>query len=341
MAQLLNLRDPGTETSSHLCASTCKVGIEVEVESNNDSRNLHELANWNNVREDSVNGFELVLREPKGGFNLVTALDELEEALTPLVNRSSAANVFSPRTSVHVHINITDMTQVQFLNFITLAIMFEKVLYNYVEPHRSKNHFCLPSSDAAVMLAKLSKLARSIAASSVNNNSNSDSQLRNNYVNMFGTNSFKYGGINLASVHAYGSLEFRMHHGTHLSSDILRWVNILQSLKSYAMLPDKTPSNILDTKKEIGISDIFRQVLGVYSDILKYEGIEGDILSGIRNAQDIVGAYNRGIRSIPDRILPPMINRSYFDAYVARFPVESADNEDDDDDDDDVPEGEE
>ncbi len=253
------------------------IGVEIEINTP-DSRDAFNSRYWNTVPEGSVQGFEAVLAQPLGGSELVTALDEAEREIEGL----RGDDKFPELTSVHIHTDIRDMTVTQLINFLTLSIMFENVLYNYVEPHRSKNHFCLPMSDATECLHKLKSFVTHHRA---------DTLTRDRIHSLFQAGDVKYAGINLSSIPRYGSLEFRMHHGTANSTDLIRWINILLKIKEYAMGEGRSPTNILETKISIGISTIFEEVLGDYSGILRYEGIEEDILDGIRNAQDFVSVY--------------------------------------------------
>ena len=282
-----------------LMQTNTKVGVEIEIATSS-NRSAFNGNYWTTVSEGSIQGFEIVLLQPQGGSNLVAALEQAERSVAQLAGN----NKFPEMTSVHAHIDIRDMTPTQLINFLTLSIMLENVLYNYVEPHRSKNHFCLPMSDATECLQKL----RSFVSYH-----RQDNLSRDRVRSLFHPDALKYAGINLSSIPRYGSLEFRMHHGTANSTDLIRWINILLKIKEYAMGDGRSPTNILETKIELGISTIFEQVLGHYSEILRYEGIEDDILDGIRNAQDFVSVYSvpigRNVNGdIPNRSLPLFSN---------------------------------
>lgn len=275
MYELLQLNRPSApEGDQGLMVSNSKVGVEIEIQTNSGAESFRDTA-WSAVPEGSIRGFEIVLSRPLSGALLVEALDDAEEK----INTLRGDNKFSEMTSTHVHIDIRDMEVDQLLNFLTLSIMFENVLYSYVAEHRSKNHFCLRTNDCTDVLERLDKLVKAKVAGNLTHRTFSE---------LFSVESVKYAGINLSSIARYGSLEFRMHHGTGTANEIIRWVNILLSLKEYAMGEGRTPTNILDTKKELGISSIFSSALGSYSGILSYEEVEEDILNGIRNAQDFV-----------------------------------------------------
>lgn len=293
LSELFGRENLQTVERSPLLVSDAHVGIEIECQTGRSPLNQEALYTfWNNVPEGSIRGYELVLGNPSSGVGTINALNVLESSMPS--DRFSDA--FAETTSTHVHINCLDMTIPQMLNFIILSIMFEKVLYNYVEPHRNKNHFCLPITDAKDVLKRINTFITSYRAR--------PSAARGHMERLFSQSSCKYAGINLSSLVRYGTLEFRMHHGTCDFDAIVRWLNILLSIREYAVGEGREPTNILETKKEVGISTIFTEVLGTYSNILSYDGVEADILDGIRHAQDIVSAYSIPIGYSPMSELP-------------------------------------
>lgn len=268
------------------------VGIEIEMENVNSS-SLNNIPSWRRVEEGSVSGYELVLRNPLCGDQLFLALQELRN----ISDNTDLSRAFSERTSDHIHIDVRDMTFNQFMNFLTLSVMFEKVLYKYVAPHRSSNHFCWSFFDCQSLITKVKAVCETARSGDVND-------IRHSMASNFDASSTKYSGINLSSVPRYGSLEFRMHEGTMEVNSIIRWINILLSIKDYAMDQDRTPSNILETKQDVGIDSIFTAVLGNYRGILTYEGVEQDILEGIRSAQDFVYNITTTERINYNQVLP-------------------------------------
>lgn len=286
MYQLLNKPAPEVPLNGDVSVfvdPTTHVGIEIEVE-NTSSSISERLPSWTRVADGSVSGFELVLSQPTAGDDLFCAINELSGI-------SFSEEAFSQRTSVHVHVDIRSMTFDQLINFITIATMFEPVLYKYVAPHRNNNHFCWPLSECQGIITRLLKVIHA------HNNGQELRPLLDSYLPM---NHVKYAGINLSSIKRFGSLEFRMHEGTADVPTIIRWVNILLSMRDYAMHPDRTPLNILETKQDEGIESIFTTILGGYTGVLTYDGVEEDILKGIRVAQDFV----QEMRPRPNIVVP-------------------------------------
>lgn len=311
---------PSTSTPSNLLVTQDFVGVEIEVQG---SVRNNQPEGWSIVPEGSVQGFELVTSGPKAGNSLVDCLFDVEEYLQPYQSH----NPFPEMTSVHVHVNTLDLTVPQLISFIILSVMFEPVLYNYVHHGRRKNHFCLPMTDSESTLDQIGKM--------INRFRRQGNLSRNDIRSLFNPERCKYSGINLSSLGLYGTLEFRMHHGTSNVDELLRWINILLSIKAYAR--DRDPVNILETKQEVGISSIFDEVFGVYRGLLDYQGAEEDILHGIRNAQDLVSEFNLPVGHDVLSFIPDS-DSSLYTQVVNRFgwldDAEEDDEEYEDEDDD-------
>lgn len=312
--QLLNKQEPETPVNmgeSVFVDSVTNVGVEIEIE-NAPSSSCSNLQSWNRVSEGSIQGFELVLNRPHAGDDLFCALNELH-GLT-----LSEGN-FTPRTSVHVHIDVRDLTVDQFMNFITLSMMFEPVLYKYVAPHRTHNHFCWQLGECQGIIDKLVSLA--------SNNRRSTRNFSDYFRMAFSVGGTKYAGINLSAVPRYGSLEFRMHEGTAHVPSLIRWINILLSIKAYAKDPERTPINILEVKQDEGIGSIFETVLGGYQGVLSYDGVEDDILKGIRVAQDFV----HKLQPHPDPTgLLPSVDNSLWESFRTTIDFDDWDEDEED-----------
>ena len=313
--------EPKPYSPSHsMFVSDSYVGVEIEMEGVSSSI-LRDVPSWRSVAEQSVDGWELVLRKPMCENGLYLALNELRGLDVP-------ATAFTERTSVHVHIDVRDMTYLQLINYIALSVMFEPVLYKYVAPHRSSNHFCWSFLDCEALITRVSEVNRAY-------NTGDSRSVRDAMERRFSVGATKYSGINLSSIPKYGSLEFRMHEGTMNVNAITRWINILLSIKKYAMGEDRTPSNILETKQDVGIDSIFTAVLSDYRGVLSYQGVNNDILKGIRAAQDFVYTINWDESyTLEMPHIEPQIFQRFDDALPSRVRVETDDDDDDDDEDD-------
>lgn len=251
------------------------VGVEVEMENilnRIPSRDLPKLKYWSPTEDGSLRegGIEYIFRQPLSGKDLVLAIRELDASF----KRLEVLPSFSERTSVHVHMDIRNLLFSQFVNLVVLSTMFEKPLFRFAGPGRERNLFCLSVDEAE---SDIISLGQSLSAKAAED------------VHMILNSAGKYAACNISSIFRHGSLEFRHHEGTMDPKQILDWVNILLSLKRYAMSQEELPTiNSLRKISEDGIEIFIRTVFGKYADQLMYPNIEHDVINGIRQAQDII-----------------------------------------------------
>lgn len=204
-----------------------KYGIEFEVE----GRNLPKR----------VSGFRVVdegsLRAVDGevGLEYVTPIPLEKEKLFSYIDVLNAEFIaheadpyFSHRTSVHVHVNVADLTVTQWFNFLFLWVLFEEAMVHYCGDKRKGNLFCLSSSDAEGFMFILSQIAR-----------------RGDFHVMDLNNNARYAALNIAATVQYGSLEFRCMRGTMDMDVLVPWINTIDRLRELAIDYEK-PSAILD-----------------------------------------------------------------------------------------------
>jgi hypothetical protein len=189
------------------------------------------------------------------GIEAVTVpikLEFIEQELQRLF--ASFDPVFSPRTSIHVHINMRDMSIEHVVKFTILYILFEKALYKF-SGNRWDNNYCVPIC-----------------------------QNSNNIIRMFykikrgGLPPYawtKYTGINFNplwgtpnSSDKIGTIEFRHMEGNKDIHRIIDWCNIITCLKFHAKqvkledlvvsLTTTKPSKIIPT-----IPSIFKEWTGI------------------------------------------------------------------------------
>jgi Putative amidoligase enzyme len=188
-----------------------KFGIEVEIENIKNSVPANLAPYWAWTEDGSLrnNGIEFVSK-PLCGDEAIVALD----ALYKWLNKVGAT--CSPRTSVHMHVNMQDYTMETLWNILMLYIVYERVLYDFIGNDREKNNFCIP----------LYSYPRTFDF------------ISNFYINPLTAVSswLKYTGLNLkpltnsSNKPGFGTIEFRHFSG---SKDVLKvgtWVNIILSL---------------------------------------------------------------------------------------------------------------
>lgn len=241
------------------------IGIEVEMEGRRLPLNL--IPGWLTKPEGSLRGegIEYVLAEPCA-----------EEAVAPLLEilwstfaRNKSILSPSSRCSVHVHINVQRMTEVQLFNFITLYLIVEDALVNWCGDGRVGNLFCLRARDAEFVI---------------------DSLEETSVDGLWGrlhTNDLRYAALNCKALGDFGSLEFRSLRGTDDPELIKKWVSILLHLRNAALRYD-FPNNILDGFSAGGEEAFCREVFGDhFEELFDYPTWREDVRSGMRRCQCI------------------------------------------------------
>lgn len=244
------------------------IGIEVEVENVQHEINIPKSSPWVHTSDNSLrnNGAEFVTKPIPAN----TAPGVLAQLLNKILVQECH---FSPRTSVHVHVNAQDMALHQVIDLVLVYSIFEKLLYRFAGRGRVRNIFCVPITETNLC----SKMIESSLAWE------------------------KYTGLNLCplyqardDVSAYGTMEFRQMHGTFSVDKLCLWIDLLVHLKEFIMKSDT--KNI--RRMIIGMDDSFnfdaltREVFGPNAGVLKFCGLE-ELREGYLVAKEaLVGGRN-------------------------------------------------
>jgi hypothetical protein len=154
---------------------------------------------------------------------------------------------FGPRTSVHVHLNVQDLTRPQALDFVLMYAVYERLFYKFAGRGRQKNVYCVPLADCDLLV---------------------------NLVDFGETRArdwSKYTGLNTLPIHEYGTIEFRHMHGTTDVRKLTQWINLICKLKEYIKrTPTKTIRSTFASMNDgfdFGalMSDIFGEHAAVFS----------------------------------------------------------------------------
>lgn len=183
------------------------IGIEVEVENARDMGLSSPF--WRVDSDGSLrNGGLEWISSPTLPENVECLVKQLYDALP------SSAH-FSPRTSVHVHMNCRELTFMQVFNIVLVYQVFEDLLYEYAGRERKKSIFCVPLGNTQYykILRKHCDAGALIHWS-------------------------KYTGLNLAPLGNYGTIEFRHLRGTSDREVVYRWLHMLYRLYNYAISID-------------------------------------------------------------------------------------------------------
>lgn len=150
----------------------------------------------------------------------------------------------TPRTSVHIHLNVQDFTVDQLYNLVIMYSLFEKLLYGYVGRNRAKNIFCVPILETYLV----------------------DFLMKNGWTFRWE----KYTGLNLGRLRDLGTVEFRHMHGTSNVKKLVGWINLICSLKKYCLSTTTLKiRKIFVSDTEPNFADLAREVFGEYSILFK------------------------------------------------------------------------
>lgn len=187
----------------------CLIGVEVEVEKVDGYINSSNYRwGWEVIQDGSLRNHGL---EFKTHYGITSEI--VEKALIDLFKDIPTAE-FSARTSIHIHLDIRDLTVNQLTSLLYIYLLIEKLLYSFAGAKRYKNIFCVPLVDTNfhTFLAQ------------------SDSTF-GHYLG----NWTKYCGLNLLPISGFGTIEFRQLRGTSNIATIMKWIYIILMLKKYVM----------------------------------------------------------------------------------------------------------
>lgn len=157
---------------------------------------------------------------------------------------------FSPRTSVHIHLNMQDFTTPQVFDYVLLYTLFEKLFYKFCGRGRIKNIYCVPLIDTD-LLVQLSEKQPETAGWS------------------------KYTGLNLLPLQNYGTIEFRHMHGTNDVGKLCVWIDMITKLKEYVRSTDtRTIRNeIINMTDDYPFGELLVNIFGDAAQYFKFEGL--------------------------------------------------------------------
>lgn len=243
-----------------------EVGIEVEVEGGPWPQGT--ITNWHPHPDGSLRngGIEYVIRQPVMRDRVRPALETLKTAL------EGANKVFSYRTSIHVHVNVQDLTVRQWVNFIALFCIFEESLVAAVGPERAGNKFCLRLKDADEPLLRV---IDGLKAQNLNPHINGD---------------LKYASMNVKATRTHGTLEFRAMRGNLDTEFIVDWVDVLVGFKDAAKGVN-SPTVFVEELSLLGPAAFADKYLprknSVTSLVLGQPALNAELYGGVRIAQDL------------------------------------------------------
>lgn len=187
-------------------------GIELEVENarsaHGSRKNPMFPALWNTHTDGSLrNGGVEYVSAPCAGGAIVDAVNIMWDGLP-------ADWSFSQRTSIHVHVNVRDLSWEQLQTLLLTYCVVENILFDFASLDRAGGIFCVPVVETTypdtVIGNLISNQHRAVA------------------------NWEKYSALNLTRLVDLGTVEFRHMPGCRDKAKILMWLSILNDLLLFA-----------------------------------------------------------------------------------------------------------
>ena len=141
-------------------------------------------------------------------------LGYVEPALRQLFSGLNEDVDFSRRTSIHVHLDVRQLTFSQAVGLLFTYAAVENVLFKFASGNRRNSIFCVPITETNLL-------------------SSFHTKPENLFLNI-GNYWQKYTALNLLPISKFGTFEFRQLPGTSNINQILLWLDMLSHLRIYA-----------------------------------------------------------------------------------------------------------
>jgi len=209
------------------------VGLELEVEAVVGPLPAVNEKKWRTKEDGSLrwHAREYVTSEPVGAGD--TLHGRIKYLTDKLQNPLIGVLPNSPRTSFHVHVNVTNLTPKQIWTAACAYWLFENVLVRHCDEGlgtREGNAFCLRLTDAEACLPRIK----------------TDLKHHRFPFEKLNNDGIRNMGLNLSALARYGSLEIRTMRGS-IDPDILtQWAQELNTLVNRS-INFPSPANLMDT----------------------------------------------------------------------------------------------
>ena len=245
-----------TITSPYVVKSNELIGIEVEIENVGNDLNGNPNKVWQVVDDGSLRnaGREFVTK-PILAASSPVLLDYLFNIYLP------KQCCFSPRTSVHVHLNMLDFTTNQVADVILLYALFERLFYKFTGRGRAKNIYCVPLVETNLLVGLCGRDLRETGWS-------------------------KYTGLNILCLSNYGTIEFRHMHGTSDVEKLSIWINLITALKEFVRSTNSKDirTSIIQMDDDFDYLALMTRIFGEYTKYLKYEHLSEISYNEVKHA---------------------------------------------------------
>lgn len=262
------------------------VGVEIECEGAGISPSNSPF--WRTEKDGSLRGSfpseaaEFVMSQP-------LHIDHVEIALDSLITEQKDAKFnFSFRTSVHVHVNVQQLTEAEMLAFLYLCLLVEEPLMNFCGETRKANRFCLRYADAEGFDRTLDTLFdRGWSA-----------------VRRLDGDKIRYAAINVHALQKYGSIEFRGMRGNMDKEVILPWCQTLIHLRDKAKELG-SPIAVFNKYISMGNAEFITEALGRHADKFSYEDQQKDVERSFSLTIDLPHIF-KGRKPVPEPEVIPL-----------------------------------
>lgn len=205
-----------------------EIGLELEVESKKNRLPLISDNMWTTKNEGSLRNFGMEYVSIGALWNNVEKAKHIHNLIKKLPIKDVDKD--SPRTSLHVHVNVQKYSIEQLYTLMCAYWLFENILVKFSGPEREGNHFCLRLSDAEYLMKQVLK----------------DLKANTHFHTMRVNRHLRYSAMNLASIPMFGSVEFRSMRGTVDPDLIDFWSSELHLLCFRAKKLFTNPAELMD-----------------------------------------------------------------------------------------------
>lgn len=254
--------------------STNLMGIEIEIEGATHIKSWPPMHYWTAHPDGSLrnNGVEWV-SSPTPAKNLA----EITIGLMQMFPKHLADPSFSWRTSIHVHVNVQQMTEEQILNMVILYLIFENALFKYADEKRKHSVFCVPLLECQDTFTQIMSVWRKEVEMGKGVNWQYMKDIWQ-----------KYAALGIFRIDSYGTLEFRHLPGTWDVKKIVGWVCLLSALQqaSIAMSASKIEEHIMKVNTLSYYTQLRKEVFKAWDYLLDYPEYQSDLTQGITRLKE-------------------------------------------------------
>jgi hypothetical protein len=149
-------------------------------------------------------------------------------------------DAFSPRTSTHVHVNVSSLTVEETRTLVLLYALYEECFFMMVKPERRDNIHCVPLTETHLPAIYKTELTK--------------------YVQKWS----KYTALNLLRIPDLGTIEFRHMHGTNDAEEMKQWLDVLNNLWMLCQAVKITEKSLTEKNILLWFEQVFKNVPAVF-----------------------------------------------------------------------------